>query len=202
MNMYEALKNRQALGAADTAVNKTGMPCPPAAYSLTREMDTETRLSAVGLVLCEKFGMLLSTWQRHKRGFSFFKWVAKYNKNKGMVYPTFVLTPSGIALRVIGWALIVFRPKDFSWVLWTFGLREELEICLSCAIGTIVKPLWSPLILEHSRLRQTLPGAILSSLGTTRSWPRHLPTWLVCTWTTSSFYLISSLLSCSLGFPS
>lgn len=73
MNMYEALKNRQALGAEDTAVNNTGMPCPPVAYSLTGEMDTETGLSAVGLVLCEKFGMLLSTWQRHQRGFSFFK---------------------------------------------------------------------------------------------------------------------------------
>lgn len=64
--MYEALKNRQALGAEDTAVKKTGMPCPPAADSLTGEMDTETGISAVGLMLCEKFGMLLSTWQRHR----------------------------------------------------------------------------------------------------------------------------------------
>lgn len=54
-------------------MNKTGMPCPPAADSLTGEMDTETGISAVGLVLSEKFGMLLSTWQRHKRGVSFFK---------------------------------------------------------------------------------------------------------------------------------
>lgn len=71
--MYEALKNRQTLEAEDTAVNKTGMPCPPAADCLTGEMDTETGISAVGLVLCEKFGMLLSTWQTHKRGVSFFK---------------------------------------------------------------------------------------------------------------------------------
>lgn len=103
MNMSEALKSRQALGAEDTAVNKTGLPHLPAAYSLTGEMDQKPGFQQWGWCYVKSLECYGADGRDTREVLVSLNEFPNIIKIKAWYISHLCLDQSGMALRVTGW---------------------------------------------------------------------------------------------------